>query len=178
MNKCIFTGRLTKEPKYLGKTEEEAAFLAYTLAVTNGYGDSAKTFFINCTALGNEADKQKKKLYKGVKVIVEGELYCYTSNAGDDKVALSVKDCDIVQHTKAYMEKHQSEIESLRKAEIERATQKKKLDVKKDKDGKVVRDWYNDESDYYDKKKSKYGIQEDEDGFMQIEEDDCILPFD
>lgn len=188
MNKCVFTGRLTREPKYLEKTEEEDSFLAYTVAITNGYGDTAKTFFMNCTSLGLEADRQKKILYKGVKVIISGEIYCYTSNKGDSQIAMSVKECEILQHTKAYMESHISELELQRKEEIRRATQRKNREEKEskkvkqskeDKEDKEVRDWYNDDSDYYDRKKvNKLGIEEDKDGFMVINEGDVDLPFD
>lgn len=110
MNKCFFTGRLVRDAVYKDSSyNNEKPTLAFSLAINNGYGDNVNTVFIDCVTTGKLADIFKGRLYKGIKVIVEGYLYSYTWSAKDGtryEKALYIKSCEIVAHTKAYLEKH------------------------------------------------------------------------
>ena len=73
MNKIILSGNLvkdlevtvTKNDKLVGKT---------TLAVNEGYGDNAKTTFVNLTIFGERCDKLQQYLLKGTGVLIDGKL--------------------------------------------------------------------------------------------------------
>jgi single-stranded DNA-binding protein len=171
MNKCIFTGRLTKDPAYQKASKDKSSFVAFTLAVTNGYGDTEKTMFIDCCANGYLADALNDSLYKGVKVIAEGQFYTYDSKYGNNKLALNLKECEIVQHTKSYLEKH---------ADVERDAEIRKSNVLDEyalfiSHSRVAED---KPINTTVKKSSYMGMEEDDDGFLACSEDDSDLPFD
>ena len=182
MNKCVFTGRLTKEPVYMAKTKDKMSFLAFTLAVTNGYGDTEKVMFIDCSANSSLADRLNSILYKGVKVIVDGQLYTYDSKYGENKIALNLKDCEIVTHTKAYLEKNKhikKEIEERQNEIINEAVIYQYGDKREEMTGKgKAVDWDKIERELGYKDSKLSDLPTDEEGFMQIDEDDIGLPFD
>lgn len=205
MNKCMFTGRLTREPAYKAKGYDKNSMIAFTLAVNNSFGDTEKTLFIDCSAFDSLADRLSTELYKGVKVLVEGVLYTYDSQYGNNKLALTLKDCEIVQHTNAYLKQHSNILKDIEKrteevikeAELygdnsENSVSSKSYSKKKSKksESKVkepVYDWAEIEkslgmepgsSGHGTKTYNKYGLEEDEDGFIVCSGDEEGLPFD
>ena len=74
MNKCIFTGRTTKdiEIRYMQNDNQTAAG-RFSLAVESGYKDKKRTDFFNMTAWGKTAETMEKYVPKGTKIIVECE---------------------------------------------------------------------------------------------------------
>lgn len=177
----MFTGRLTREPAYKAKGFDKTSIIAFTLAVNNGFGDTEKTLFIDCSAYGSLADKLSTELYKGVKVIVEGVLYTYDSQYGNNKLALTLKDCEIVQHTSAYLKKNNNILKDIEKRTdevIKEASEFANNDTNKfNKKSKAV-SWDEIEKSLAVEKENKYGLDEDGDGFLVCSEDDIELPFD
>lgn len=156
MNICIFTGRLVKDPSYRDDRDERPT-LGFTLAINNGFGDKQNTVFMDCITSGKLADVFKDRLYKGVKIIIEGYLYSYTwvdkSGCNRHEKALYVKSIEIIAHTKAYLEEHKS-------GSLMGAT---------DTEGGER---------YYKQWSQKLGeMKTDADGFLIIEEGDTDLPF-
>lgn len=74
MNKCIFTGRTTKdiEIRYM-QNDNQTAVGRFSLAVESGYKDKKRTDFFNMTAWGKTAETMEKYAPKGTKIIVECE---------------------------------------------------------------------------------------------------------
>lgn len=74
MNKCIYMGRLTRDPE-VRYSQDNKAVARYTVAV-----DRVKTQnnpnpgadFISCVAFGRSAEFAEKYLKKGMKILVEG----------------------------------------------------------------------------------------------------------
>lgn len=172
MNKCFFGGRLTRDPVYK-ESANGVETLAYTMAIQTGYGEHEETMFLDCIMYGASAARYNDKLYKGVKIIAEGSLYSYSYTDRDskkvEKKALKVKDCEIMMHTKAYMEAHPSNRD------------------KKESTPETGENWEGWNVSGMSGRKSsvksgvghigRYGIPEDEDGFMVVDEEDTDLPF-
>lgn len=190
MNKCIFTGRLTKDPAFKKKTNKIDAFVAFSLAVTNGYGDKERTFYLDCSTYGWLAEWINDNCYKGVKVIVEGTFYTYDSKYGNNKLCLDLKACEIVQHTKAYIEENPQvlrEIEQhtsdlLNEALLFTETKKQtKAETWEDIEKMLSGDDYSKAPDkdtkVYPGNSGKLNLPVDDDGFISIDEDDVDLPF-
>lgn len=74
MNKCIFTGRTTKdiEIRYM-QNDNQTAIGRFSLAVESGYKDKKQTDFFNMTVWGKTAETMEKYVQKGTKIIVECE---------------------------------------------------------------------------------------------------------
>lgn len=74
MNKCIFTGRTTKdiEIRYI-QNDSQTAIGRFSLAVESGYKDKKRTDFFNMTAWGKTAETMEKYVPKGTKIILECE---------------------------------------------------------------------------------------------------------
>lgn len=89
MNKCIFMGRLTKEPvvRYTQNEQGESRAVArYTLAVDRGYkteGQSAD--FLSMVAFGKAAEFAERYLRQGTKLVVEARAQSgsYTNKDGN-----------------------------------------------------------------------------------------------
>lgn len=73
MNKAFFHGRLTKEPRAL-RTSSGLSCCKFDIAVNSGWGDNAKTSYINITVFGKTADNCIKFLAKGSEVLVESTV--------------------------------------------------------------------------------------------------------
>ena len=176
MNKCIFTGRLTKDPVYKKKTAKIDSFVAFSLAVRNGYGDTERTFYVDCSAYGWLADEIHETCYKGVMVVAEGTFYTYDSKYGKDKLGIYLKSCEVAQHTKAYLEEHPEVL----KESKERFGDVMNEYVLKIESMLMSDEFANSDSDEDANKKAgdKLGLSLDEDGFIQVDEDDVDLPFD
>lgn len=71
MNKCILSGRLTKDP-----TGKAGSYAKYTLAVPRKFVKEGEqdADFISCTSLGKAADFALKYLKQGTKIIVCGRI--------------------------------------------------------------------------------------------------------
>lgn len=77
MNKCIFMGRLTADPKIeWTRSENSKKYATYTLAVNRRYKRDGKpdADFINCIAWGFNAEFAEKYMKKGVMFEVVGRL--------------------------------------------------------------------------------------------------------
>ena len=192
MNKCIFTGRLTKDPVYKKKTAKIDSFVAFSLAVRNGYGDTERTFYVDCTVYGWLADEIHETCYKGVMVVAEGTFYTYDSKYGKDKLGIYLKSCEVAQHTKAYLEEHPEVLKESKERfgdvmnEYVLQIEHKKPAAKKEDTWEKIEsmlmsdEFANSDSDEDANKKAgdKLGLSLDEDGFIQVDEDDVDLPFD
>lgn len=161
MNKCFFTGRLVRDAVYKDTNQDNSKpTLAFSLAINNGYGDKVNTVYIDCITTGKLADIFKDRLYKGIKVLVEAYLYSYDWTTKDGVVrhekALYIKSCEIVAHTKAYLDEHKKDGAKLISG------------VDTEQNEKYYTVW----------SKTLGEIKEDEDGFMIFDDEDIDLPFD
>lgn len=95
MNKCIFMGRLTRDPEVrYGGANGDTAVARYSIAVDRRRkrdGDPEADFF-NCVSFGKQAEFIEKYLRKGTKIVVEGELRNnnYTNRNGEKVYAIDV----------------------------------------------------------------------------------------
>jgi len=87
MNKCIFVGRITREPEVRVSSGDTATTVArYSLAVDRKFkrdGDQTADF-INCVAFGKSGEFAEKYLHKGMKIAIVGRLQTgsYTNKEG------------------------------------------------------------------------------------------------
>lgn len=81
MNKCIFLGRLVRDPE-VRVAQSGTKTARYTLAVNRVKRDEAD--FINCVAFNKAAEFAEKYFRKGQQVLVEGRLQIssYTDKNG------------------------------------------------------------------------------------------------
>lgn len=73
MNKCIFHGRLVRDPD-LRYTNNGTAVCNMTIAVEDGYGDNKNVEYIKIVAWKKKGKAAAKYLKKGRQVIIEGKL--------------------------------------------------------------------------------------------------------
>lgn len=90
MNKVILMGRLTRDPEIrYSNGSPPVAMASYTLAVDRAYKKEGQqnTDFINCAALGKNAEFVEKYLKKGHKMVVCGRLQVrnYEDNNGQKR---------------------------------------------------------------------------------------------
>lgn len=71
MNKCLFVGRLTKDPEIRYTQEKNTAVANFSIATNSGYGNNKKTNFFNMTAWGKTAEVLEKYARKGTKLILD-----------------------------------------------------------------------------------------------------------
>ena len=77
MNKCLFTGRLTKGVNINTlKNEKKTKVAYYTIAVQDDF-DYKKANFINCQTFGKSADYLEKYGKKGIYIEFEGKTSTY-----------------------------------------------------------------------------------------------------
>ena len=87
MNKCIFVGRITRDPEVRVSTGDTATTVArYSIAVDRKFkrdGDQTADF-INCVAFGKNGEFAEKYLHKGMKIAIVGRLQSgnYTNKEG------------------------------------------------------------------------------------------------
>ena len=75
MNTWTFTGNLGRdaEQKFL---PNGTALLSFSVAVKSGYGEKAKTTWVNCGLFGKRAEGALAQyLVKGAQVCINGEAY-------------------------------------------------------------------------------------------------------
>lgn len=87
MNKCIFMGRLTRDPEIrYTQSEKPVAVVNYTLAVDRRYKREGEPSadFINFVAYGTAAEFAEKYFKKGTKLLVAArcQTRTYTNNEG------------------------------------------------------------------------------------------------
>lgn len=77
INSVVLMGRLTKDPE-LRHTNSGTAVCSFSIAVNNGYGETAQTDFINCTAWSKTAEFVSKYFDKGKMIALCGRLHTST----------------------------------------------------------------------------------------------------
>lgn len=86
MNKCLFIGRMTKNPD-LSYTTQNTAFSRFTLAVDRPIKREGQPTadFVSCVAFGKTAETIAKYLAKGSKIAIEGRWSTgsYTNQNGN-----------------------------------------------------------------------------------------------
>lgn len=92
MNNWGFTGRLGKDAEQRF-TPSGDAVTSFSVGVTSGYGDKAKTSWANCTLWGKQATGLYPYLKKGTQVAINGELELreYQSKDGTTGKSLEVR---------------------------------------------------------------------------------------
>lgn len=73
MNKFIGSGRLAKEPE-CRYTSSGKAVCTFTLAISEGYGDKARTTFLPVIVWDKQGEACANNLVKGQSVVVEGRV--------------------------------------------------------------------------------------------------------
>jgi single-strand DNA-binding protein len=94
MNKCIFTGRLTKDPEHT-TTNSGISVCRFSIAANRAYTNAngeKEADFINIVAWRGLADNCAKYLYKGNKVAVSGALQnrSYDDKDGNKRFATEI----------------------------------------------------------------------------------------
>lgn len=72
MNRCFFTGRLTKDME-IRKSNSGKSVGNCTLAVNTGYGENQKAHFFNIVAFDKNADNIAQYFHKGDSICIEAE---------------------------------------------------------------------------------------------------------
>lgn len=72
-NKVIIAGNMTKDPE-LRQTQTGKSVCSVSVAINSGYGESAKTAFIECVAFDKTAENIGKYFAKGKPILIEGAL--------------------------------------------------------------------------------------------------------
>jgi len=83
MNNVILIGNLTKDPEY---RETGNGVCRFTVAVSDGYGDTESTSYIPVVVFGKTAQNCSKYLSKGRKVGVNGRIQTGSYEGRNGKV--------------------------------------------------------------------------------------------
>ena len=98
INTIVVSGRLTADPE-LRYTTNGTAVASGNIAVTDGYGDSEKSYFFNYEAWRHNAEYIAKYAKKGTPVTIAGKLTQQTWQATDgsnrSKVVISINDIQL-----------------------------------------------------------------------------------
>lgn len=95
MNVWNFTGNVGKaDMRYLPSGE---SLLAFSVAVSSGYGDKKTTTWANCTLFGKRAEALQQYVQKGQQVGVSGEVSLreWTDKEGGRRLNLEVRVNDL-----------------------------------------------------------------------------------
>lgn len=99
MNKCIFVGRLVRDPEMRYAEGSGTAIARYTLAIDRFPKKEGQPSadFISCIAFGKNAEFAEKHLIKGMKILVEGHIQTgsYTNKDGQK---VYTTDCIVEKH--------------------------------------------------------------------------------
>ena len=86
MNRCIFCGRLVRDPEIRYAEGSGTAIARYTIAIDRFPKKEGQPSadFISCIAFGKSAEIAEKYLAKGAKILVEGHIQTgsYTNKDG------------------------------------------------------------------------------------------------
>ncbi|MGL5718805.1 MAG: single-stranded DNA-binding protein [Paraclostridium sp.] len=96
MNKCMLSGRLTKDAELSYIASTNTPKIVFTIAVDRNYQkdkNNKKSDFINCEMLGKGAEALNQYLTKGKPIMVEGELNIdqYQDQEGNKKSFTKIK---------------------------------------------------------------------------------------
>lgn len=99
MNKCIFVGRLTRDPEVSFSEKAQMSVARFTLAVDRipkREGEPEADFF-NCVAFDRKAEFVEQYWYSGMRVAVSGKLQNenYTNKKGEKVYGVSLKADDV-----------------------------------------------------------------------------------
>ena len=100
MNKFIFTGNLGQDAE-VKATQTGMMVCSFSVAVKSGYGDKAKTTWVNCALFGKRAEGALPQyLKKGTQVAISGELSLDEWQGQDGttqkSLKLNVDDLDLI----------------------------------------------------------------------------------
>lgn len=95
MNQVCLIGRIVRDAEIRYTADKKYNKVEFTMAVTTGYGDKAKTSFIPIEKW--QAEKLQKFLTKGTQVAINGELHIerYEDKQGNKKTFTKVVARDI-----------------------------------------------------------------------------------
>lgn len=97
MNRCFFTGRLTKDAE-LVITTSGYSIMKFGLAVNNGYGKNKTTLFLNCFKFVKEKEHDMiPKLVKGKPLTIIAE-YNINKWIDDNKVEKERPEFKIIEY--------------------------------------------------------------------------------
>lgn len=109
MNRCIYMGRLTRDPEVrYSQGDTPKAVARYTIAVDRPRSGSENTAdFIPCVAFGKVGEFAERYLKKGSRILVEGHMQSgsYTNKEGQKVYTL---DCIVERHEFAESKKSSS----------------------------------------------------------------------
>lgn len=107
MNKCIFIGRLCRDPE-IKYAKDNMCVAKFTLAVDRK-GKEKDANFIQCTAFGKTAEFVEKYIKKGTKIALEGrwQTGSYTNKEG---AKVYTNDCIVEQMEFAESKKSDDQI--------------------------------------------------------------------
>lgn len=99
MNKCIFVGRLTRDPEVSFSEKAQMSVARFTVAVDRipkKEGEPEADFF-NCVAFDRKAEFVEQYWYSGMRVAVSGKLQNenYTNKKGEKVYGVSLKADDV-----------------------------------------------------------------------------------
>lgn len=91
LNKCIFQGRLTKDPELRYTVQNNTPVCSFTIAVQNDV-DKDKAVFVNCVAWQKTGEFISKYFKKGSSILVEGRMdqRSYTDKDGKPRTAYEI----------------------------------------------------------------------------------------
>ena len=99
MNKCIFVGRLTRDPEVSFSEKAQMSVARFTVAVDRipkREGEPEADFF-NCVAFDRKAEFVEQYWYSGMRVAVSGKMQNenYTNKKGEKVYGVSLKADDV-----------------------------------------------------------------------------------
>lgn len=104
MNKCIYMGRLTRDPEVrYSQGDDHKAIARYTLAVDRmktRNNENPGADFISCVAFGKAGEFAEKYFKKGMKILVEG----HTQTGSYDKDGQKVYTSDCIVEKQEFAE--------------------------------------------------------------------------
>lgn len=99
MNRCIFVGRLTRDPEVSFSEKAQMSIARFTVAVDRipkREGEPEADFF-NCVAFDKKAEFVEQYWYSGMRVVVSGRMQNdnYTNKKGEKVYGVSLKADDV-----------------------------------------------------------------------------------
>lgn len=91
MKAIVIAGRLGKDSQ-LRRTQAGEPVLSFTVAVDDGYGDTKKTLWFDCSLWGKRGSTLESMLKKGKEVTVSGDI---STREHDGKTFLTVRVNDV-----------------------------------------------------------------------------------
>ena len=99
MNRCIFVGRLTRDPEVSFSEKAQMSIARFTVAVDRipKRDGEAEADFFNCVAFERKAEFVEQYWYSGMRVVVSGRMQNdnYTNKKGEKVYGVSLKADDV-----------------------------------------------------------------------------------